>query len=81
MLRFSVPVNFVKPVSGLQKKINLSKTVRKVPISADMSTKGTSMRDETLPIPQYDDVRIEICESPLDALLARRRPWCCSCIC
>ena len=41
----------------MQKKINLSKTVRKVPISSDMSQKGTAMRDETLPMPQYDEVR------------------------
>jgi hypothetical protein len=40
----------------VQKKINLSKTVRKVPISSDLSTKGASMRDETLPMPQYDNV-------------------------
>ena len=40
----------------LQKKINLSKTVRKVPITSDMSQKGTAMRDENMPMPQYDEV-------------------------
>ena len=51
--RLDVP----EQVARVQKKINLSKTVRKVPISSDMSQKGTAMRDETLPMPQYDEVR------------------------
>ena len=40
-----------------QKKINLSKTARKMPITADMATLGSSIRDESLPMPKYDDVR------------------------
>jgi hypothetical protein len=40
----------------MQKKINLSKTARKTPISANMQALGTSIRDENLPMPKYDEV-------------------------
>ena len=42
---------------ALQKKINLSKTVRKTPVSSDLSQKGSYMRDESIPMPQYDEAR------------------------
>ena len=45
----------------VQKKINLSKTARKMPITADMETLGSSIRDESLPMPKYDEVCPSLC--------------------
>lgn len=42
---------------AVQKKINLSKTVRKLPLTNGLERAGAAMRDEVMPMPNYEAVR------------------------